>query len=161
MPAFQDLTGRKFGDLLVVRQAETSSCGKIRWVCECDCGKQRTVQAAHLISGHTKSCGCYNKRRIKETFITHGCTKTRLYSIWSSMKTRCYNARSKAYNYYGGKGITVCQEWLNSFEAFREWALSNGYQDSLTLDRINGEKGYYPDNCRWATWHEQRMNQRR
>lgn len=161
LPTFRDLTGEQFNRLRVIGQAEKSRCGRTRWKCRCTCGKEVIVQGAHLVSGHTQSCGCYNKDRIKETFVTHGGTGTRLFRIWSSMKTRCYNQKSKTYGYYGGRGITVCDEWLHDFEAFRAWALSNGYHNELTLDRIDCDEGYSPSNCRWATWHEQRINQRR
>lgn len=158
---YKNLTGQKFGRLTVIGKGSKTKSGKITWKCKCDCGNMVCVVTQHLKSGHSLSCGCFNKQRIKEHFTTHGATHTRLYSIWKSMKTRCYNNKSKAYPYYGGKGISVCEEWKNSFQAFQEWALNNGYSDDLTLDRIDSDLGYNPYNCRWATWHEQRINQKR
>lgn len=156
-----DLRGMRFGRLVAVEQTEERKHGKVLWLCKCDCGKLCSVMSTRLVSGHTTSCGCYVSDLRTELNTTHGGTHTRLYSIWDSMKTRCNNPKSKTYSYYGGKGITVCPEWEKSFEAFRDWALANGYADNLTLDRIDSDKGYAPDNCQWATWHEQRVNQKR
>lgn len=159
--AFRNLTGMRFGKLLVLNKTELRRNGKILWECQCDCGNTCLVRSCHLISGHTKSCGCYSSEKTTQMNTTHNGTHSRFYSIWSSMKTRCNNPNSKAFDYYGGRGITVCPEWQYSFESFRNWAIMNGYSDKLTLDRINGDKGYAPENCRWATWHQQRMNQNR
>lgn len=156
-----DFRGKRFGKLTALEPTTNRVHGKVMWLCRCDCGNFCTVMSTRLASGHTKSCGCYNSEHTVLMNTTHGGTYSRLYSIWSSMKTRCYNPKSKSYGYYGGRGISVCQEWRNDFSAFREWALSHGYQDNLTLDRIDGDGSYSPGNCRWATWHEQRTNQRR
>lgn len=161
MGKFEDLTGRRFGRLTVQGQCGRNPSGKILWLCACDCGNIAKSTTQGLKSGRSQSCGCYNKDRIREHFTTHGGTHSRLYSIWQSMKTRCYNQNSKAYRYYGGRGISICAEWLHDFGAFQRWALSHGYQDDLTIDRINVDMGYCPENCRWASWHEQRINQRR
>lgn len=156
-----DFRGKRFGKLLAIEPTEERIHGKIVWRCRCDCGNYCMVMSTRLASGHTKSCGCYNSEHTVKMNTTHGGTHTRLYSIWASMKTRCLNPNSKAYHYYGGRGISICDEWKDNFSAFRDWALSNGYRDDLTLDRIDSDKDYSPENCKWSTWHEQRINQRR
>lgn len=156
-----DLRGQKFGKLTVIKQLPERKNGHIVWECLCECGKTTVVKGVHLKSGHTKSCGCYSSERTTLMNTTHGETHTRLYSIWNSMKNRCNNPKRNCYPYYGGRGIRVCEEWENSFVSFRDWAQNNGYAPHLTLDRINPDKNYEPNNCRWATWHEQRINQRR
>jgi hypothetical protein len=157
----KDITGLRSGKLVAVRATDKRSSGKVVWECKCDCGNIAYVQSTKLIHKNSKSCGCYSSEKTTEMNLTHGLTGTRLYSIWASMKTRCNNPRRKCYSYYGGRGITVCYEWENDFTKFYEWAVNNGYSDVLTLDRKDCDKGYSPDNCRWATWHEQRINQRR
>lgn len=156
-----NLSGKRFGKLVVVSESEERRNGRVMWNCLCDCGNSCVVRSCHLISGHTKSCGCFSSEKTTEMNTTHGSTHSRLYSIWKSMKTRCNNPKSKAYNYYGGRGIHICDLWQNDFSAFKEWALENGYSDELTIDRKNPDGNYEPQNCRWTTWHEQRMNQRR
>lgn len=156
-----DFRGKRFGKLIAIEPTEERLHGKVMWLCKCDCGKTCKVMSTRLSSGHTKSCGCYSSELTTQMNTTHGGTGTRLFSIWQSMKTRCSNPNSKAYKWYGGRGITVCKEWLHDFGAFQRWALSHGYQDDLTIDRINVDMGYCPKNCRWASWHEQRINQRR
>lgn len=156
-----DFRGKRFGKLVAIEPTQQRLHGKVIWLCKCDCGNLCKILSSRLVSGHTKSCGCYSSERTTELNTTHGGSHTRLYSIWDSMKTRCNNSKSKTYSYYGGKGITVCLEWEKDFATFRDWALDNGYAENLTLDRIDGEKGYCPENCRWATWHEQRVNQKR
>ena len=155
-----DLTNKRFGRLFVVGRAENSKEGKPTWKCECLCGNIVTIRGAALSSGHTVSCGCY----CRDTHTSHGGESTRLYNVWRSMKARCLTPSHKAYTDYGGRGITVCKEWLN-FSKFREWALSNGYDENApkwvcTLDRINVNKGYAPENCRWVDMFEQGRNKR-
>lgn len=149
----KDLTNKKFGHLTAIYFDELRSRNNhTYWVCKCVCGNTRTLQTSQLTSGKVTSCGCQNTKAKKGKIISKN---PRLYTLYSSMIARCTNPNSISYKYYGMKGIKVCQEWLSDFQSFCEWALSAGYKDGLSIDRIDNSKGYCPENCRWITFHEQ------
>lgn len=154
-----NLIGNKYGMLTVIEKGESTKRGKLTWKCRCDCGniKKKSVNGYDLKSGKVKSCGCYYSISNARRNVTHGDTSSRLYRIWQGVKARCYRKSTKEYAYYGGKGINVCKDWLEYLK-FKEWAYNNGYSDKLTLDRIDNNKGYFPDNCRWVSYTIQARN---
>lgn len=155
-----DLRGQKFGRLLVIERAG-SSRGSITYLCKCDCGKKVIVPTGSLRSGNTKSCGCLSRDLLLERRTKHGKCGTRLYRIWKNMKARCLYKCVQTYKHYGGRGITVCDEWANSYSVFEEWAIANGYRDDLTIDRVDVNGNYCAENCKWVSMLEQANNTRK
>lgn len=158
-----DLTGKKFGRLTVISIADKTKYG-YKWNCVCDCGNKIVAFGTNLRNHNTMSCGCYQKDRARETQLKHGDSKrhsrARLYGCWSDMKTRTQNPNSTSAKNYIKQGVQCCDEWAKSYKKFKLWAISNGYSDGLTLDRINVKGGYCPENCRWTTKKEQARNKR-
>lgn len=158
-----DLTGQKFGRLTVIKYYGSTKRRRNMWLCKCECGNEKVVEGSHLKSGHTKSCGCIQMENIKKINYKTGMSNTRLYYAYRNMLNRCYRKKSTMYKYYGLRGIKVCNEWKDKkdgFKVFSEWALNNGYAENLSLDRIDCNKGYCPENCRWVDLYVQANNKR-
>jgi hypothetical protein len=167
MGKLKDLTGQKFGKLTVIKRGDNyiTPSGKpvTMWLCNCECDNEITTAGYSLTSGKTASCGCFGKEQRLKSNTKHGLSHSRINSIYRNMKSRCYNPNTPKYHNHGGRGISVCDEWLDKEQGlinFYEWAMQNNYSDNLTLDRIDNNGNYNPHNCKWSTYEEQNFNRR-
>lgn len=168
-----NFVGMRFGRLIVIERVDNARTpngkSQIMYRCKCDCGNEKIIRKCHLASGKILSCGCLHREKLGNMRRKHGFShKERLYSLWISMKDRCYNENNVHYHSYGGRGISVCEEWKNDYISFRNWCISNGYREeirksgrnNLTIDRIDVNGNYEPSNCRFLTNKENCLNKR-
>lgn len=154
-----NMIGNKFGRLTVIEETNKRKDRRIVYKCICDCGNITYVTGKNLRNGNTKSCGCLSVDKFKQRSIKHGKTNTKLFRVWCDMRRRCYNPNRSDYPRYGGRGIAVCSEWKDDFQAFYDWSMANGYAEGLEIDRENNNRNYEPSNCRWIT-HSENCNNR-
>lgn len=157
--------GERYGRLVALNFSRMSNDRRSVWLFRCDCGREKEIQIRHVESGKIASCRCLQVEVSREAATTHGYSSRQsgdpLVAVWHAMKSRCYNPKNAAYRYYGERGIGICSEWLNDVGSFITWSRANGYTSGLTIDRIDNDLGYAPDNCRWVTWKVQNGNRRK
>lgn len=163
-----NLLGKKFGRLQVVRYCGIGKTKYAQWECLCDCGNFKIISSNHLVNRNTQSCGCLARENARKRLLKHGGGREKICTIWRDIINRCCNLRDRQYKDYGGRGIKICDEWLNDFNSFKKWALENGYKqeplkngkNKWTIDRINNDGNYEPNNCRWVDIKTQSNNRR-
>lgn len=167
--SLKNRVGERFGRLVVISRGDDyvapNGSIHVRWNCRCDCGNYTLVDSCQLVTGKTQSCGCLHLEHLQRGNVKHGGASDRLYKVYHNMKNRCYNINSDDYKYYGGRGIRICDEWLDNYQSFKEWAYANGYdkdapKGECTIDRIDVNKNYEPSNCRWVSMEVQSRNRR-
>lgn len=163
MAKYMDLTGHRYGKLVVLEYVGRNTSNRPLWKCQCDCGKMHIASTLDLRNGDTISCGCHKAKCLSNAMKKHGYSTERLYTKWKGIHQRCYNPKCQMYKYYGGKGVQMCEEWKTDYTKFREWAYANGFDENAkgydqTLDRIDCDGNYEPSNCRWTDMTTQSRN---
>lgn len=160
MCRLKDMEGFEFNGCKVISRAGVDKWGQATWECLCECGNTFVATGGNIRSGNTNSCGCFKVTKTREINTTHGDSRTRLYNIWYGIKRRCYSPSHGSYKHYGKRGITMSEEWKSDYNSFKCWALSNGYEEDLTIDRIDNDGNYTASNCRWVDMKTQGRNRR-